>query len=36
MILKLYIDRGITEDPNSLYITEPYFDKVTKQLYMME
>ena len=33
MILKLYIDRGITEDPNSLYITEPYFDKVTKQLY---
>lgn len=33
MILKLYVDRGITEDPNSLYITEPYFDKVTKQLY---
>lgn len=33
ILMKLYTDRGITQDPKSLYIEDPYFDKVTKQLY---
>lgn len=33
IIMTLYIKRNITEDPKSLYITEPYFDKNTKQMY---
>lgn len=31
VVAKLYEDRGITEDPNSLY-EEPYFDEKTREL----
>ena len=31
ILQNLYYDLGITEDPKSLYITEPYFDPITKE-----
>ena len=33
ILVNLYRDRGITENPKSLYISEPYFDKKTKTFY---
>ena len=33
LIQNLYYDRGINEDPKSLYVTDPYFDPVTKEFY---
>lgn len=33
IIQELYYDIGITEDPKTLYITEPYFDPVTKEFF---
>lgn len=33
LTMQLYNDIGITENPKSLYISEPYFDKKTKQLF---
>lgn len=30
---ELYADLGINENPDSLYITEPYFDEETKEFY---
>jgi len=29
----LYYERGITEDPKSLYVDEPYFDPITNNFY---
>lgn len=33
IIQNLYYSKGITEDPKSLYVTEPYFDPETKVFY---
>lgn len=33
LIMDLYSERGITANPNSLFITEPYFDERTKVFY---
>lgn len=33
LLQQLYYDKKITEDPESLYVTEPYFDEVTKEFY---
>lgn len=33
MTQDLYTDLGITSNPNSLYITDPYFDETTKVFY---
>lgn len=33
VVSKVYEDRGFTEDPKSLYITEPYFDDRTGEFY---
>lgn len=33
IIQNLYYSKGITEDPNSLYVTDPYFDPETKTFY---
>ncbi len=33
VITKLYQDREFTEDPKSLYVTEPYFDEKTGEFY---
>ena len=33
LLQQIYYDKKITEDPESLYVTEPYFDEVTKEFY---
>lgn len=33
VVSKVYEERGFTEDPKSLYITEPYFDEKTGEFY---
>ena len=33
LIQNLYYDRGINEDPKSLYVTDPYFDPKTKEFF---
>ena len=33
VLTEMYSERGFTEDPKSLYITEPYFDEETGEFY---
>ena len=33
LLQSLYYDKNITEDPKSLYVTEPYFDEKTGEFY---